>query len=75
MPPTGRTVQFPLCAVFTFDDEDRMAGEKIFYDRATILRQLGVFHEPDRALGRINAALMHPFTMARIVWRMIAGGA
>ena len=75
LPPTGHAVEFPLCAVFTFDDRDRMAGEKIYYDRATILRQLGVFHEPDRLPGRVNAALMHPLTMARIVWRMIAGRA
>jgi hypothetical protein len=42
-------VQFPLCGIYTFDDEDRLAGEKIYYDRATVLRQLGVFHEPDRS--------------------------
>ena len=71
LPPTGRRVEFGLCAIFTFDDEDRLAGEKIYYERATILRQLGVFHEPDRLPGRINAALMHPITMARIVGRMI----
>jgi steroid delta-isomerase-like uncharacterized protein len=75
LPPTGRNVKFPLCGVFTFDDDDRLAGEKIYYDRATILRQLGVFHEPDRLLGRINALLMHPFTMAKIATRTIFGRA
>lgn len=69
--PTGRPVQFPLCGVFTFDSGDRLAGEKIYYDRATVLRQLGVFHEPDRMMGRFATALMHPATMARIVGRMI----
>jgi steroid delta-isomerase-like uncharacterized protein len=72
LPPTGQKVQFALCAVFTFDDEDRLAGEKIYYDRATVLRQLGVFHEPDRALGRIGTVLMHPLTMARVVGRMLS---
>jgi steroid delta-isomerase-like uncharacterized protein len=71
LPPTGRAIAFPLCAIFTFDDNDRLAGEKIYYDRATILRQLGVFHEPEHALGRLNAALMHPLTMARVVGRML----
>jgi steroid delta-isomerase-like uncharacterized protein len=72
LPPTGRHVQFPLCGVYTFDEEDRLAGEKIYYDRATVLRQLGVFHEPDGLWGRINAIVMHPGTMVRVLRRMIA---
>jgi steroid delta-isomerase-like uncharacterized protein len=71
LPPTGRHVQFPLCGIYTFDDEDRLAGEKIYYDRATVLRQLGVFHEPDRLPGRIATVFMHPLTIARIVGRKI----
>ncbi len=71
LPPTGQRVEFPLCAIFTFDAADRLAGEKIYYDRATVLRQLGVFHEPEHILGRINALLMHPLTIARILSRQI----
>jgi steroid delta-isomerase-like uncharacterized protein len=71
LPPTGRLVQFPLCGIYTFDEDDRLAGEKIYYDRASVLRQLGVFHEPDGILGRINAVVMHPVTMARMLGRMI----
>lgn len=70
LPPTGRAVRFPLCGIFAFDDDDRLAGEKIYYDRATVMRQLGIFHEPDRLLGRI-AMLMHPLTVARMMWRMV----
>jgi steroid delta-isomerase-like uncharacterized protein len=66
LPATGRRVSFPLCGIFTFDDQDRLAGEKIYYDRATVLRQLGVFHEPDGVAGRVETMLMHPVTMARI---------
>ncbi len=72
LPPTGRAVQFALCGVYSFDAEDRLAGERIYYDRATVLRQLGVFHEPERLLGRIGTVLMHPLTMARIIGRMIS---
>ncbi len=72
LPPSGRAVEFALCGIYTFDDDDRLAGEKIYYDRATILRQLGVFHEPQSWLGRTNAVLMHPLTMARIVVRMLS---
>ncbi len=67
LPATGRQVEFPLCGIFTFDDEDRLAGEKIYYDRATLLRQLGVFYEPERAAGRVLTVLTHPLTMAQIV--------
>jgi hypothetical protein len=28
LPPTGRPVRFPLCGIFTFDSENRLAGEK-----------------------------------------------
>jgi len=38
-----------------------------------VLRQLGVFHEPESLSGRIATALMHPVTMARIVARKAAG--
>jgi hypothetical protein len=71
LPPTGRPVRFPLCGIFTFDDEDRLAGEKIYYDRATVLQQLGVFHEPGGTIGRIETVIMHPLTMAQAVGRKI----
>jgi steroid delta-isomerase-like uncharacterized protein len=71
LPATGRPVRFPLCGIFTFDNEDRLAGEKIYYDRATVLRQLGVFHEPDGMVGRIEAVVMHPLTMAQAVGQKV----
>lgn len=67
LPATGRTVAIPLCAVYTFDDDDRLAGERIYYDRATVLRQLGVFHEPQTLLGKIVTVLTHPVTMSRAI--------
>jgi steroid delta-isomerase-like uncharacterized protein len=66
LPPTGRRIAFPLCGIFTFDGQDKLAGEKIYYDRATVLQQLGVFHEPESWRGRITTALTHPVTLARI---------
>lgn len=32
LPATGWRIQFPLCAIFTFDAADRLAGEKIYYE-------------------------------------------
>ena len=69
LPATGRRVQVPLCAVYTFDDRDRLAGERIYYDRATVLRQLGVFHEPQTVLGRIGVIVAHPLTIAHALFR------
>lgn len=69
LPATGRQVDFPLCGVYTFDKRNQLAGEKIYYDRATVLRQLGVFHEPESWRGRIAIALTHPVTMAQVVAR------
>jgi steroid delta-isomerase-like uncharacterized protein len=65
LPPTGRRFDLPLCAVFTFDVGGRLAGERIYYDRATVLRQLGVFSEPDTVLGRLVTAAAHPAVLVR----------
>jgi steroid delta-isomerase-like uncharacterized protein len=66
LPGTGRKLAIPLCGVFTFDAGDRLASERIYYDRATVLKQLGVFHEPESLVGQICTALTHPVTIARI---------
>jgi steroid delta-isomerase-like uncharacterized protein len=71
LPATGRRLEVPLCAVYTFDGEDRLAGERIYYDRATVLRQLGVFHEPQTALGLIGVLLTHPMTVAHALFRSL----
>jgi steroid delta-isomerase-like uncharacterized protein len=64
LPATGRRVEVPLCGVYTFDADDRLAGERIYYDRATVLRQLGVLYEPDSILGRLCTLATHPITIA-----------
>ena len=73
LPATGRKIEFPLCGVYTFDADDRLAGEKIYYDRGTVLRQLGIFHEPQSLLGQLSILLTHPLTLARALARKIFG--
>jgi steroid delta-isomerase-like uncharacterized protein len=73
LPPTGRRVEFPLCGIYTFDSNDRLAGEKIYYDRGTVLRQLGVFHEPQSVLGQISILATHPATLAHALFRRLLG--
>jgi steroid delta-isomerase-like uncharacterized protein len=39
---TNKSFEIPLCAVITFDDEGKMAGERVYLDTSLLLRQLGV---------------------------------
>jgi steroid delta-isomerase-like uncharacterized protein len=71
LPATGRRVEIPLCGIYTFDADDRLAGERIYYDRATVLRQMGIFHEPQTALGLVSILATHPLTVARAMARKL----
>jgi steroid delta-isomerase-like uncharacterized protein len=71
LPGTGSQFRFTLCAVYSFNEENKLAGERIYYDRATVYRQLGLFHEPTTLFGRIMTPLLHPLTMARAIGRML----
>jgi steroid delta-isomerase-like uncharacterized protein len=42
IPPTGRRFEIPACAVFIFDEHDKSAGERGYFDSALMLRQLGL---------------------------------
>jgi steroid delta-isomerase-like uncharacterized protein len=44
IPATGRRVEYPGVAIFEFE-EDRLVCEKLFFDSATILSQIGVLPE------------------------------
>ena len=41
IPPTGNRLNFPLVGIFEFDG-DRLICEKVFFDMATVLTQMGV---------------------------------
>jgi steroid delta-isomerase-like uncharacterized protein len=71
LPGTGRKIEIPLCGIYTFDGDDHLAGEKIYYDRGTVLRQMGVFHEPDTLLGRGTTLITHPVSIARALVRSV----
>jgi steroid delta-isomerase-like uncharacterized protein len=40
LPPTGRDFRVPIIAVFFFDD-DRITNERIYFDTASLLSQIG----------------------------------
>ena len=64
LPPTGRSFRCRMSAVFLFDG-DRLVNERVYFDQATILRQLGLARDPASLLGRLALALGHPLTIAR----------
>jgi len=40
VPALGHRVDFPVAAVITFDAEERMAGERIYFDTALLVAQM-----------------------------------
>src|SRR6266576_2029309 len=62
LPPTGRKFEMRFCAVFVFE-EDRLVCERVYFDQNTILRQLGIAHDPLTLTGRIATVLNHPVTI------------
>jgi steroid delta-isomerase-like uncharacterized protein len=70
LPPTGRKFEMRFCAVFVFE-EDRLVCERVYFDSNTVLRQLGVAHDPVSVMGRVATAVNHPVTIGRAVTRQI----
>jgi steroid delta-isomerase-like uncharacterized protein len=68
LPPTGRSFRCRMTALFVFDG-DRLVGERVYFDQATILRQLGLANDPTSLKGRLTLVLNHPLTIARAVLR------
>ena len=46
VPATGRSVRIPFCAVFTFTPDDKVKAEIVYYDRLSLLTQLGALAVP-----------------------------
>ena len=44
--PTEKTVAAPFCAIFTFTTDNRLKSEIVYYDRFSLLSQLGVINLP-----------------------------
>jgi steroid delta-isomerase-like uncharacterized protein len=73
LPATGRPVAFPLCGLYTFDEEGKLAGERIYYDRGSVLQQVGLYRDPQSLLGRLEMLFAHPVTVARAYARKLVG--
>ena len=64
LPPTGRSFRCRMMAYFIFEGE-KIVIERVYFDQATIMRQLGIAHDPSSAAGRITTLVTHPVTIGR----------
>jgi steroid delta-isomerase-like uncharacterized protein len=74
LPPTGRTFRCRMCALFVFDG-DRIINERVYFDQLTIMRQLGVAHDPNTLAGRASTLISHPLTIGQALVRRVTGRA
>jgi steroid delta-isomerase-like uncharacterized protein len=70
VPPTGRSFRCRMTAIFEFEGEG-LVCERVYFDSATILRQLGLAHDPLTLTGRVATALNHPVTIGRAFARRV----
>src|SRR3954452_12608740 len=71
LPATGRKFEMRFCALFVFE-EDRLVCERVYFDSATVLRQLGIAHDPLTTTGRVATIVNHPLTIGRALVRQVA---
>lgn len=69
LPPTGRQFEMRFLAMFLFEGDDDLVCERVYFDSATILRQLGIAHDPLTLRGRVATVLNHPLTVGGAVVR------
>ncbi len=71
LPPTGRQFEMRFLAIFDFEGETDLVCERVYFDSATVLRQLGIAHDPLTLRGRVATVLNHPLTVGGAVVRGI----
>jgi steroid delta-isomerase-like uncharacterized protein len=72
LPPTGREYELPILSIFLFDG-DKLVGERVYFDSATMLRQLGVARDPLSLRGRVGTVAAHPLRISRGLVRRVIG--
>jgi steroid delta-isomerase-like uncharacterized protein len=73
LPATGRAFEMRFCAMFIFEEE-RLVCERVYFDAATILRQLGIAHDPLTLRGRLATVVNHPLTIGGALIRRLRRG-
>jgi steroid delta-isomerase-like uncharacterized protein len=72
LPPTGRSFRCRMTSFFLFEG-DRLVCERVYFDQLTILRQLGLAHEPASLAGRLSMLVSHPVTIGRALVKRLCG--
>jgi steroid delta-isomerase-like uncharacterized protein len=72
LPPTGRSWEQQFLAIFVFEG-DALVCERVYYDTATVLQQLGIARDATSLTGRLETAASHPLTISRGVVRRVIG--
>jgi steroid delta-isomerase-like uncharacterized protein len=72
LPPTGKRFEQPFLGIFVFED-DGLVCERVYFDTATVLRQLGVARDALSPAGRLETAVSHPLTIGRALVRRAVG--
>ena len=70
LPATGRKFEMRFCAMFVFE-ENRLVCERVYFDAGTILRQLGIAHDPLTLRGRVATVFNHPITIGQALVRQV----
>ena len=71
LPATGREFEMRFCAMFLFEG-DELVCERVYFDAGTILRQLGIAHDPLSLRGRLATVFNHPLTVGQALVRNLA---
>ncbi len=72
LPPTGNRIEVRFICILAFEG-DRLVCERVYFDTATVLRQLGVAADPDSLSGRLGTIVNHPLTVGRGLVRRLTG--
>ena len=59
----------PMCSLANIES----FHAHVYFDAATVLRQLGIAHDPLSLTGRVATVLNHPLTVGRAVVRQVSG--
>jgi steroid delta-isomerase-like uncharacterized protein len=72
LPPTGRAFSCQMTGLFLFDKGGReIVCERVYFDAVTILRKLGIAHDPLTLRGRVLTIVNHPITVGGAVLRSV----
>ncbi len=68
LPPMNRRMESRICVLYTFDEAGMLKLERTYYDKATVLEQLGLYHDPRRPLGKVMVAITPPYA---VLWALL----